>query len=65
MNIFIQISTVIAIFVAIAILSLILITIGWEWFMVPVFGMASLTMKQTIGFVLLASTIRSYGYHKK
>lgn len=45
-------------------LSFIFIMIGWSLFIVPVFGLPSLTFIQAIGFALLTGAFRGSGVSK-
>lgn len=50
--------------VVITLISTVFIMFGWSLFMVPVFGLKSLTFFQAFGFSLLANTFKSYNYKK-
>lgn len=41
-----------------------LIMLGWSLFMVPVFGMKSLTLLEALGFAILAATFKPTSLNK-
>ena len=50
--------------IALAAFNILIIMLGWRWFMVPVFGMASLTFGQAAGLFILATAITMNGDSK-
>lgn len=51
--------TVILVLVVAILISTVFVMIGWSLFMVPVFGMKSLTFMQALGFGFLAAAFKS------